>query len=81
MTRLDPLTAGLQAKRTAMLLRDARAILRRLDVIAALAIATDDSALPLIAEARDSVERLVTQLGRRGQVQQRQAREGVRRLR
>lgn len=81
MTRPDPHAAGLDAKRTAMLLRDARAILRRLDVIAALAIATDDPALPLIAEARDTVERLVTQLGRRGQMEKRQAREVVRRLR
>jgi hypothetical protein len=81
MSRVDPLTAGADAKRTAMLLRDARAVLRRLDVLAATAIASDDRAVPLIAEARETVERLVTQLGRRGQVQQRQAREAVRRIR
>jgi len=81
MPRVDPLAAAADAKRTAMLLRDARAVLRRLDVLAATAIAVDDPAILLIAEARDTVERLVTQLGRRGQVQQRQAREAVRRIR
>jgi len=81
MTRLDPLTAGADAKRTAMLLRDARAVLRRLDILASVAIAADDPAVLLIAEARETVERLVTQLGRRSQVQQRQAREAVRRIR
>jgi hypothetical protein len=81
MTRLDPLTAGVDAKRTAMLLREARAVLRRLDILAAVAIAADDPAVLLIAEARETVERLVIQLGRRGQVQQRRAREAVRRIR
>jgi hypothetical protein len=46
-----------------------------------VAIAADDPAALLIAEARRTVERLVIQLGRRGQVQQRQAREAVRRIR
>jgi hypothetical protein len=36
MTRLDPLAAGAEAKQTAMLLRDARAVLRRLDVLASV---------------------------------------------
>ena len=81
MTRLDPLTAGGDAKRTAMLLRDARAVLHRLDILASVAIAADDPAIMLIALARETVERLVTQLGHRGQVQQRQAREAVRRIR
>jgi hypothetical protein len=81
MTRLDPLTAGADAKRTAMLLRDARAVLHRLDILASVAIAADDPAALLITEARGTVERLVLQLGRRGQVQQRQAREAVRRIR
>jgi hypothetical protein len=81
MTRLDPLTAGADAKRTEMLLRDARAVLHRLDTLASVAIAADDPAARLIADARGTVERLVIQLGRRGQVQQRQAREAVRRIR
>ena len=81
MTRLDAAAAGLDAKRTAMLLRDARAVLRKVDVLAATALAIDDPALPAIAELRAAAERLVTQLGRRGQAQQRQAREGIRRLR
>ena len=80
MTRLDPLTAGADAKRTALLLRDARAVLRRLDIRASVAIAADDPAVVLIGEARETVERLVIQLGRRGQVLQRRAREAVRRI-
>lgn len=79
--RLDPLTASADAKRTAMLLRDARAVLRRLDTLASAAIGADDPAVLLIAEARETVERLVMQLGRRGQVQQRQVREAARRIR
>ena len=55
-----------------MLLRDARAVLHRLDILASVAIAADDPAALLIADARGTVERLVIQLGRRGQVQQRQ---------
>jgi hypothetical protein len=47
MTRLDPLTAGADAKRTALLLRDARAVLRRLDILASVAIAADDPAVLL----------------------------------
>jgi hypothetical protein len=81
MTRPDPVTAGADAKRTAMLLRDARAVLRRLDILASVAIAADDPAVLLIADARETVERLVIQLGRRGQLQQRRAREAVRRIR
>ena len=46
-----------------------------------MAIAADDPAVLLIAEARETVERLVIQLGHRGQVQQRLAREAVRRIR
>ncbi len=52
MTRLDPLAAGAEAKRTAALLRDARAVLRHLDVLAATAIAADDRSVLLIAQAR-----------------------------
>jgi hypothetical protein len=54
MTRLDPLAAGAEAKRTAMLVRDARAVLRRLDVLASVVIAAADPAILLIAAgARD----------------------------
>ena len=73
--------AGAEAKQTAMLLRDARAVLRHLDVLASVAIAAEDPAIVLIAQARETVERLVGQLGHRGHAQQRQARATVRRLR
>jgi len=81
VTRLDPATAGLEVKRTATLLRGARAVLRRVDVLAATALAVDDPALPAIAELRSSAERLVAQLTHREHAQQRQARQAVRRLR
>jgi hypothetical protein len=59
------------------MLRDARSVLRRIDVLASVAIAADDPAILLIAQARETVERLVTQLGRRDQVQQRPARAAM----
>lgn len=62
---LDPIAAGLDAKRTAMLLRDARAVLRKVDVLMATAAAVDDPALREIAELRSSAEHLVTHLARR----------------
>lgn len=81
MTRDDPVGAGQAVKRTEALLRDARAVLRRLDVLAATAMAVEDPALPDIAALRDACDRLVTQLGRRAQAEQRRARDAVRRLR
>jgi hypothetical protein len=64
-----------------MLLRDARAVLHRLDILFAVATAADDSAVGLIAEARAMMERLVSQPGHRGEVEQRRARDAVRRIR
>ena len=81
MTRDDPLEAGQALRRTEALLRDARAVLRRLDVLMATALAVEDPALPDIAALRDACDRLVTQLGRRAQAEQRRARDAVRRLR
>jgi hypothetical protein len=60
----DPLAAT-AVKRTAMLLRDARAVLRRLDTLAATAAAIEDPSLARIAEARSVVERLVSEYGHR----------------
>jgi hypothetical protein len=81
VTRLDTGAAALDVKRTTTLLRDARAVLRRVDVLAATALAIDDPALPTIAELRSSAERLVAQLAHREQAQQRQGRQAVRRAR
>ena len=81
MTRTDPAAAGLDAKRDAMLLRDARAVLRRVDVLAATALAVDDPALPAIAELRAAAEHLVAQLARRQEHRQRRARAEARRTR
>jgi hypothetical protein len=81
VTRLDPVAAAADVKRTAALLRDARSILRRIDVLAATAAAVDDPALRDIAALREAADRLVSQLAHRGQAEQRRAREAVRRLR
>jgi hypothetical protein len=78
---LDPFAASAEAKRTAALLHDARAALRKLDVLVAQAVALDDPAAVPAGEARATVERLVRDLERREQGQQRRAREAARRSR
>lgn len=50
------------AKRTAALLRDARSVQRRLDTLAATALAIDHPSLPRIAVAREAVQQLVIEL-------------------
>ncbi len=74
-----PATGGAAAKRTAALLRDARSVQRRLDTLAATALAVDDPGLPLIAEARAAVERLVVELAYRQRREQRRVRTPGRR--
>lgn len=64
-----------------MLLRDARAVLCRIDVLMAAAAAVDDPAVNDIATLRTDAEHLVAQLARRESSQQRRAREAVRRAR
>ena len=81
MTQLDPLAAAAAVKQTTALPRDARSVRRRLDALLASARAHGDSSEPAIAEAGQAVERLVTQLSFREQVEQRHARQAVRRLR
>ncbi len=77
----DPITAAQEVKRTAALLRDARAVLRRLDALVAAARADGDPAHADIVALRDGCERLVSRLGHREQTLQRRARDVVRRLR
>ncbi len=63
---LDSLAiAESESKRVAALLRDARSALRRIDVLAATAMATGDESVPSIAEARVAVERVVRGLSLR----------------
>lgn len=81
MTAGDPVAAAQEVKRTAALLRDARAVLRRLDILATAAQVADDPAHADIAALRDGCERLVSQLGHRKQTLQRRAHDAVRRLR
>ncbi|MDA8331238.1 MAG: hypothetical protein M0027_08530 [Candidatus Dormibacteraeota bacterium] len=71
--------AGL-AKRTAALLRDARSVQRRLDTLAVSALSVDDPSLPLIAEARVVIHRLVVELTQRERGEQRRARRTRTRL-
>jgi hypothetical protein len=66
------------AKRTAALLRDARSVQRRLDTLAATALAIDDPSLPQIAVAREAVQQLVIELTYRERSEQRRARAGRR---
>ena len=68
----DPTRLLAETTRTTALLSDARSVLRRVDKLAATALAVDDPALPQIAEVRSALERLVTQLARRQQAEQRQ---------
>ena len=68
----DPTRLLAETKRTTALLNDARSVLRRVDKLAAMALAINDPALPQIADVRSAAERLVTQLGRRQQAEQRQ---------
>jgi hypothetical protein len=77
----DPTRLLAETKRTAALLSDARAVLRRVDKLSATALAVDDPALPQIAEARTAVERLVTQLGSRHQANQNQMKRATARRR
>jgi hypothetical protein len=75
----DPGLASMTAKRLAALLREARAIQRRLDKLAAAAAGEDATTLTQLAEARDAVERLVDRLARQERTQQRRAQEARRR--
>jgi hypothetical protein len=79
MKQDHPTTVLAGMKRTAALLRDARSVLRRVDTLAATAIAVDDPSLPVIAEMRGATERLVMLLGRRHQTEQRSAKQAARR--
>ena len=54
---------------------------RRLDALAAAALAVDDPALPLIAEAKAAVERLVVEFSYRERKEQRRAKSAGRRIR
>ncbi len=69
------------AKRTAALLRDARSVQRRLDTLAATALAIDDPSLPQIAVAREAVQRLVVELAYRERGELRRAKGAGRRIR
>ena len=54
MTATDPLRAAQEVKRAVALLRDARAVLRKLDVLAATAMAANDPAVGDVAALRDA---------------------------
>lgn len=81
MTPSDPIQAAQEVKQATGLLRDARAVLRRLDTLAATALAINDPSLRDIAALRDACDRLVSRLAHREQSLQRRARDAVRRVR
>ncbi len=76
---IDPTAELSAAKRTAALLRDARSVQRRLDVLMATAMAVEDPSLARIVESRSAVERLVLELSYRQRGEQRRTRPGGRR--
>ena len=78
VNRHNPMAAGAAVKETAILLRNARAVLRRLDTLAAQASALDNPSLPRIEEARTVITRLVSEYGHRQQAEQRRARAALR---
>jgi hypothetical protein len=79
-TPTDPAALLAESKRTAAMLRDARSVLRRIDILAATASATDDPSRPLIGEVRSATERLVSNLMRRQQSETRGMKHAARRL-
>ena len=81
MTRSDPITAAQYVKQATALLRDARAVLRKLDTMAATSMAINDPSVRDIAALRDAGDRLVSRLAHREQSLQRRARDAVRHVR
>ena len=81
MSPPDPIDAAAAAKRTAILLRDARSLLRRADKLAAAAVDLEAPGPQLIADARAAIERVVDYLARHQRVQQKKAQDALRRTR
>src|SRR5438034_5541017 len=78
MKQDDPTAVLAEMKRTAVLLRDARSVLRRVDTLAKAASADDEASLPVIAAVRSATERLVGLLGRRQQTEHRSVKQAMR---
>lgn len=74
----DLITAGADAKKTAQLLRGARSALRRVDALAAQALAQEDDVAADLAGVRTGLEQVVTRLAWRQSGEQRRARAGLR---
>ena len=81
MSASDPIQAAQEVKQATALLRDARAVLRKLDTLAATAMAINDPSIRDIAALRDACDRLVSRLTHREQSLQRRARDAVRHVR
>jgi hypothetical protein len=60
-------------------MREAQAVQRRLDKLAAAAAGEDNTTLAQLAEGRDAVERVVDRLARQERTQQRRANQARRR--
>ena len=77
----DPLDLSAPAKRTAALLREARAVQRRLDKLAVQAADEDALTQRQLADARTAAEHLVRHLERQERTQTRRVQETLRRPR
>jgi hypothetical protein len=75
----DPQQAAQSAKQAAILLRDARAVQRRFDKLAASVVGADPSILRHLADVREALDRLVAQLAHEERGKHRRAQQAQRR--
>jgi hypothetical protein len=78
MSPTDPIQAAHEAKHATTLLRESRAIQRRLDKLALTAAAARPPTTQLISDRRDAMERLVHHLMREEKAQHRRAAQSLR---
>ena len=75
----DPLQTARQAKETAALLREARALLRRIDKLAAGAEGMEPPTPAMVTALREQADRLVHQLARQEHTLQQRTKQAIRR--
>jgi len=80
MSHADPADSAAHARRTDMLMREARSVLRRLDKLSGAAAEADaePAVRRLLDEAVAAVERLTAELAHQQQVQRRRLQEALR---
>jgi hypothetical protein len=75
----DPLQTARQAKETAALLREARALLRRIDKLAAGAEGMESPTPAMVTVLREQADRLVHHLARQEHTLQQRTKQAIRR--